>query len=252
MPRRPEEQPQSTANASRKPPEIFRKPRSRSGLEPAAVHARKTEGPHNRPAERALELIASAAQAVNSDSRVRGMVGSLCSVAHARLWQDRTSFAVYIQRGEAIQQFALFRRAHFRVEFNNRRARLRLVRLPAHRLDPRILHDLMNAFQDARVALRRGHRKSQHTSVQADSIFDDPQKNQRDEKKQRGEDRGHRKAGSDGHTDARNHENRSGARNARDGAALAQHHTGADEPDARNNLSGDSRMVTAYIARHFV
>src|ERR1700739_4787287 len=71
-------QPQSTANASRKPPEIFRKPRSRSGLEPAALHARKNEGLRNRPVELALELIASAAQAVNSDSRVRGMVGSLC------------------------------------------------------------------------------------------------------------------------------------------------------------------------------
>src|SRR5579872_1444993 len=139
MPRRPEEQPQSTANASRKPPEIFRKPRSRSGLEPAALHARKTEGLRNRPAETDPRLIASVAQAVNSDSHLRGMVGSLCSAAHARLWQHRTSFAVYIQRGEAIQQFALFRRAHFCVEFNNRRSRLRLVRLPSHRLDPRIL-----------------------------------------------------------------------------------------------------------------
>src|ERR1700756_681633 len=187
MPRRPEEQPQSTANASRKPPEIFRKPRSRSGLEPAALHARKTEGPHNRPAERALELIASAAQAVNLDSRVRGMVGSLCSTAHAWLWQHRTSFAVYIQRGKAIQQFALFRRAHFCVEFNNRRARLRLVRLPSHRLNPGFLDHLVNVLQDARVALRRGHCESQHTSMEADPVFDESQKNQRDENEQRGE-----------------------------------------------------------------
>src|ERR1700752_3837552 len=122
MPRRPEEQPQSTANASRKPPEIFRKPRSRSGLEPAALPARKNEGLRNRPAERALELIASAAQAVNSDSRVRGMVGSSCSAAHARVLRHWTSFAVRIQRAQERQPPALFRRAPFCVEFNNRRS----------------------------------------------------------------------------------------------------------------------------------
>ena len=88
---------------------------------------------------------------------------------------------MHIERGETVQQFALFRRADFCIEFDNRRTRLRLVRLPSHRLNPGLLDNLVNVFQDARVALRRGHRESQHASMQADSIFDESQKNQRDE-----------------------------------------------------------------------
>src|SRR6516164_5817826 len=46
----PTEQPQSTANASRKPPEILREPRRRSARKPAALRARKTEEPLKKSA----------------------------------------------------------------------------------------------------------------------------------------------------------------------------------------------------------
>jgi len=46
--------------------------------------------------------------------------------------------------------------------------------------------------------------------------------------------------------------NCSSTRDTRHSAALPQHHTGADETDAGNNLSRDARVVAAYVGRHFV
>src|SRR5215472_5246675 len=124
--------------------------------------------------ERELELIASVAQAVNSDSRVRRMVGSRLSMLRTvNLWRHGTCFAMHFESIETAQQLALSRRANVRVELDNRGTCLRSVRLPARGLNAGLLQYLVNALQNTRIAGRRGHRECEKTGVQADPVFDE-------------------------------------------------------------------------------
>ena len=93
----------------------FRSSRRRPG--PADWNARKTEATSNSRQRNHIELIASTAKAVNSDSEAAGMVGSVCDW-RTGLSLKRTNFAVQIKRREPVEQVSLLLCGDIRVEIN--------------------------------------------------------------------------------------------------------------------------------------
>src|ERR1700720_4507910 len=113
-------QPQSTANASRKPPEIFREPRRRSGSETRGSSREENRRTCKKSANSATTRIDSIRRAGRQLGFPCPRNGWLLVLGPANLGRRVTCFAMHIEGVETIEQLALFRRANVRVEFNNR------------------------------------------------------------------------------------------------------------------------------------
>jgi hypothetical protein len=78
---------------------------------------------------------------------------------------------------------------------------------------------------------------------------DPPQQDEDDQHEERRDDRAQEEAGAGGHADRRDDPQRRGGRDAANGDALADDRARAEEPDARDDLRGDSRRVGLLSVR---